>query len=120
MRIADPYRWLEDQKAPATRAWLADHAAAAVHNLSGSVTGVLGDPAAVGSSLTFGSGYTNAGTHTGSWTFTGGTNAAIGIQSTTLATAAPTSFGLASVIAQVPCCVSTSGAISAVSAHAGA
>ena len=47
---------------------------AAAHNLSGSVTGVVGDLAAVGSSLTFGPSFTDAGNHTGSWSFLGGTN----------------------------------------------
>ena len=47
---------------------------AAAHNLTGSVTGVAGDPTAVGSSLTFGTSYTDAGNHTGTWTFEGGTN----------------------------------------------
>jgi hypothetical protein len=47
---------------------------AAAHNLSGSVTGVAGDVAAVGSSLTFGASFTDAGNHTGSWSFLGGTN----------------------------------------------
>lgn len=35
------------------------------HNLTGTVTGVAGDLAAAGSSLTFGNGYTTAGNHTG-------------------------------------------------------
>ena len=47
---------------------------AAAHNLTGSVAGVTGDAAAVGSSLTFGSSFTDAPGGTGTWNFEGGTN----------------------------------------------
>ena len=47
---------------------------AAAHNLTGSVTGVAGDLAAAGSSLTFGAGFTNVPGGTGTWNFEGGTN----------------------------------------------
>ena len=48
---------------------------AAAHNLTGTVTGVAGDLAAAGSSLTFGAElHQRAGDDTGTWTFEGGTN----------------------------------------------
>jgi hypothetical protein len=47
---------------------------AAPHNLSGSVTGLDAGGAALGSSLTFGSSFTDAPGGTGTWNFEGGTN----------------------------------------------
>src|SRR4029453_2991584 len=44
----------------------------AAHNLSGTVTGVTGDPSALGSSLTFGTGFTNPDSYVGPWGFEGG------------------------------------------------
>ena len=47
---------------------------AAAHGATGTVTGVTGDSAAVGSSLALGASFTNAPGGTANWTFTGGMN----------------------------------------------